>query len=249
MEEGDYYRAIGEFKRLIYYFPKSSLVDSANFLIGLSYYRAGRFNDSYSVFEDFAKSKKANKGPLFYSALLYMGKSKLKDGSFNEAMDIFSHIVAEPIADTGIVYETNKYLILSNLLLKDFNQARIAVKRSKLRREERTNLIKLIKIGEALPKKSLVLAAAMSTVIPGTGQIYSERYVDGLVSLAFNFYNAYALITLLRRNVSASKILIQLSISIPFYLGNIYGAALAAHKYNRCKEATFYKNLASFLKE
>ena len=249
MEEGDYYRAIGEFKRLIYYFPRSSLVDSANFLIGLSYYKAGRFNESYSVFENFAKSKEDKKDPLFYSAVLYMGKSKLKDGSLNRAKDIFLYISSEPITDTSIIYETNKYLILSNLLLKDFNKARIALKSSKLRRKERYNLIELIEMGEALPKKSLILATAMSTVIPGTGQIYSGRYVDGLISLAFNSYNAYALITLLKKNASVSKILMQLSISIPFYLGNIYGAALAAHKYNKRKETAYYKELASLLEE
>lgn len=249
MEEGDYYRAIGEFKRLIYYFPTSSLVDSANFLVGLSYYKVGRFNESYSVFENFAKSKADEKDLLFYSAVLYMGKSKLKDGSFDKAREIFSYICSEHIPDTSIIYEANKYLILSDLLLKDFASARIAVESSKLRREERTNFIELIEMGKALPKKSLTLAAAMSTIIPGSGQIYAERYVDGLISFLFNSYNAYALITLLRKNASASKLFVQVSISLPFYLGNIYGAALAAHKYNKRKEATFYKNLAPLLEE
>jgi len=249
MEEGDYYRAIGEFKRLIYYFPTSSLVDSANFLIGLSYYKADRFNESYSAFEDFAESKTNERNHLFYSAVLYAGKSKLKDGNPSEARKIFSYISFEHAPDTSIIYETSKHLILSNLFLKDFNSARTAVDSSAFGRKERTNFIELIEMGEALPKKSMPLAAAMSTVIPGSGQIYAGRYIDGLVSFLFNAYNAYALVTLLRKNESSSKLFVQVSISLPFYLGNIYGAALAAHKYNERKESTFYKKLAPLLEE
>jgi len=115
--------------------------------------------------------------------------------------------------------------------------------------KERADFIELIEMGEALPKKSITIAAGMSTLIPGSGQIYSERYFDGLISFLFNAYNAYALVTLLRNNESSSKLLVQVSITIPFYLGNIYGAALAAHKYNERKDANYYRKLSPFLEE
>jgi tetratricopeptide (TPR) repeat protein len=249
MEEGDYYRAIGEFKRLIYYFPTSNLADSANFMIGVSYYKAGRFSESYSTFEDFAASKAHERNHLFYSAVLYAGKSKLKDGSYDEAREVFSYISPENVLDESIIYDANKYLLLSNLFLKDFNGARTAVEGSAFGREERADFIKLIEMGESLPKKSIPLAAGMSTLIPGSGQVYSKRYFDGLISFLFNTYNAYALYTLLKKDASSSKLLVQVSITIPFYLGNIYGAALAAHRYNERKEANYYRKLSPFLEE
>ena len=49
---GDFYRAIGEYKRYIFYNPSGSLAGEAAFKIGLSYLGAEKWDSAIKAFED-----------------------------------------------------------------------------------------------------------------------------------------------------------------------------------------------------
>ena len=54
LAEGDYYRAITEFKRFVFFFPKDVLVEKSTFRIAESYYQAKRWSEAVDAFSAFS---------------------------------------------------------------------------------------------------------------------------------------------------------------------------------------------------
>jgi len=82
-----------------------------------------------------------------------------------------------------------------------------------------------------LPRKSPALAGTLSAVIPGSGQVYAEHYGDGVTSFIVNgLFIAGTIVAIRQENYPVAAIVG--GIGLPFYIGNIYGAANAATKWN-----------------
>ena len=89
-----------------------------------------------------------------------------------------------------------------------------------------------------LPEKSEVLAGSLSAILPGAGYAYAGDWATGFMSLAVNGAFIAATWTALAQGLEALGILAG-GVGLPFYIGNIYGSALAARKWNQAvkKEA------------
>ena len=82
-----------------------------------------------------------------------------------------------------------------------------------------------------LPEKSETLAAAMSAVLPGSGYIYADRVGDGITAFLINaLFIAGTIAAVNAENYGLAGVVG--GIGLPFYLGNIYGSANAAKKWN-----------------
>jgi putative membrane protein insertion efficiency factor len=86
--------------------------------------------------------------------------------------------------------------------------------------------------GPRLPRRSPVLAGTISAVLPGSGQLYSGRGSDGLRHLLFNAAMILTTISFARGEHVPAAILTG-SLALPFYIGNIRGAADSAKRFNR----------------
>jgi hypothetical protein len=82
-----------------------------------------------------------------------------------------------------------------------------------------------------LPQKSPLLAGVMSALIPGSGHIYAGHYGDGIASLFLNGLFMAGTVVAIRQESYAVAGIVGV-IGLPFYFGNIYGAANAATKWN-----------------
>ncbi len=97
--------------------------------------------------------------------------------------------------------------------------------------------------GTGLPRRSRVLSTALSAVVPGLGQVYCGRVVDGLYSflavagpaLATWWYAAEPA----RRDRTRIKVSIAALFTALFYSGNLYGANVAARDYNRYQQRQY----------
>ena len=88
--------------------------------------------------------------------------------------------------------------------------------------------------GQNLPKKSPVLAGVMSGIIPGSGKVYSERPLDGLYSFLLTAGTAWLACEGYRdQGISSTKCWLFGSVSLFFYVGNIYGSAISVKLYNK----------------
>jgi putative membrane protein insertion efficiency factor len=86
--------------------------------------------------------------------------------------------------------------------------------------------------GPGLPRRSSGLAGTMSAVLPGSGQMYSGRWSDGLRHLMFNAVLILTTISFARGEHVPAAILTG-ALTLPFYTGNIRGAATAAKHFDR----------------
>jgi putative membrane protein insertion efficiency factor len=86
--------------------------------------------------------------------------------------------------------------------------------------------------GPRLPGRSSTLAATMSAVIPGSGQVYSGRVTDGLRHFLFNTVMILATISFAHGEHVPAAVLTG-ALELPFYMGNIRGASASAKRFER----------------
>ncbi|AKP51466.1 tetratricopeptide repeat protein [Cyclobacterium amurskyense] len=91
-------------------------------------------------------------------------------------------------------------------------------------------------------RKSPALAAIMSTIVPGSGKIYTGDWKDGLVALLFVGSTAWqAQRAFQRQGVESVRGWIFASISLGFHVGNIFGSHKSATLINLRKDE-FHQN-------
>ncbi len=233
MAEGDYYRAITEFKKLTFLFPDSERLSEAFYLIGMAYYKG---KDYKSAVNSFAKVRKAYTASNYSSAAFYEGLSYSKLGLPDKAALSFERA---RLFDESHPDAANAQLGLSlNALEKD----NVADSRAKLDEflanypeDERVPGVQasfgLLDEYESQPRKSPALAGTMSAVIPGSGQMYAEHYKDGLMAFVVNGLFIAGTVAALDDDNYALAAIVG-GVGLPFYIGNIYGAANASRKWN-----------------
>jgi hypothetical protein len=86
--------------------------------------------------------------------------------------------------------------------------------------------------GPRLAHRSSGLAGTMSAVLPGSGQMYAGRFSDGLRHLLFNAALILTTISFARGEHVPAAVLTG-ALALPFYTGNIRGAASAAKRFDR----------------
>lgn len=240
-EEGDYYRAIGEYKRYLYLYPQGSFVEEAYFSIADAYFRAGRWEEAISQADSFLKRYPESKRAV---EMLYLkGKAEKNAKKTSEAIGTFDKIIASQNKEYKERAIFQKAFIL--LEKREWDKTREVLNQVSPQSYLHPSAIelssKLTQINE-LPRKSPITAGFLAAVIPGSGHLYTERPRDAMVSFLLNASFVWGAIELYRHeNYIAGGIVTFFEIG--WYGGNIYSAVSSAHKYNRDREEEFIKGL------
>jgi hypothetical protein len=121
------------------------------------------------------------------------------------------------------------------LLTGEYPQARIFVnKTAESNPAFPGDIIKLADKASNMKLKSPILAAGFSAIIPGTGKFYTRNWSDGILSLLFvagNAWQAYRGFN--EHGIKSGYGWAFASLSASFYIGNIFGSAKAASRYNK----------------
>jgi putative membrane protein insertion efficiency factor len=96
--------------------------------------------------------------------------------------------------------------------------------------------------GSHVSRRSPTLAAGLSAVIPGSGQIYSGRTLDGVRHLVINGLLIFSVVKLFQDEHYAAGYLLT-GITLPFYIGDITGAKKSADTYNATKRAAYVSDV------
>lgn len=233
MADGDYYRAITEYKKLSFLFPNSERRTESLYQIGMAYYLGKDFESAIS---SFAKVRKTYDSEYFGRAAFYEALSYEKLGNNKAAADAYERARffkpdAPEAADAhlGLTLNSVEQNNMDNAitLLNEFQ--------TNFDEDERAHAIDkafiLIDEYEATQKKSPTLAASLSAILPGSGQIYAGRKKDGLMSFLVNgLFIAGTVAAVNNENYALAAIVG--GVGLPFYIGNIYGGANAAKKWN-----------------
>ncbi len=240
-KEGDYFRAISEYKRFIYYFPKDERVEKAYFGITECYFSAKRWQESIDSVNQFLL-RYPNSGFL-KDALWIKGVSQKNLKKYDESLSTFMEIAQRDRSELG-----NKAIYQIALVYVDqenWDKAR----ESFLRIPENSMLFPSARrFSEGIehirdvPQKSPGVAGALAAVLPGAGHLYTERPRDALVSFLLNGAFIVAAVELFRHDEYVTGGIVTF-FEVGWYAGNIYSAVSSAHKYNKASREEFIQRL------
>jgi outer membrane protein assembly factor BamD (BamD/ComL family) len=245
MEEGEFYRAITEYKRFAILFPESASLDYALFKTGVAYYKGEEYEAaarSFFVLEGKYKDSVHSSEASFLRGLALWRLNRLTD-----AASAFERVAAEYFQSEYVPVALVARALLA-LDVDDVDQAMSSLQRlideypDHPRAEMAMEAFQLLPEYRDLPQKSKALAAVMSAILPGSGYIYAGNYGDGLTAFFLNgLFIAGAAVGISEANYALGGLVGV--IGLPFYFGNIYGSANAVKKANLAVKDSFKKRI------
>jgi len=240
-EDGDYYRAITEYKRYLFVEAEGYRVAEAQLMIGLCYLRGEKYEAAESLFVDL---KNAEQGTAIgeKAAFLY-GESVFAQEQYAAAVDAFGEF-KQAYPDSALADMARLKAGWSCLRLGQKNCAS----------EQTAEVSKGSRVYEAamalhaasdemddLPSKSAKTAATLSALMPGAGQLYTHRPRDAAMAFILNAILAYGTYEAIDNGEYVTGGLFGF-VGVSFYAGNIYNAANNANKFNRTMREKFFEN-------
>jgi len=245
-QKGEYYRAVGEYERFIYFFPLSDRVELARYMIGLSYLRGERYQEATETFNALIEEYRNREYAL--KSYLALSKAYTLLKRYDMALITLQNFIT--IApDQGIRDEAYYQRGWVYLEMGLWEKARESFEKIPQQSWERYNLNQIsIELKKKRPIKGKnPTIAGLLAIIPGGGHLYCGRKRDAFISFLLNGAMIYAAYEAFDNDLDALGGIITL-FELGFYSGNIYSAVSSAHKYNRDERNRFLKYLKKHAK-
>jgi len=231
--DGDHYRAITEYKRFLHYQPDEPRAAYAQIQIARNLISGKRWQQADQALErvwtQYPASTEALQARQLYADVAWQRQD------FDSAVQRYSTLNDLTSAQTP--YQPSYRLGLSELYRDHPDQAR---KHFSALNNSELNLS--IEQYQQLSRKSPHLAATFSALLPGAGQLYTERPRQAGIAFALNAAFIYGAVeTWNNENYAVSGILSLFELG--WYGGNIYNAMNNAHKYNQRQRQNFLERL------
>jgi tetratricopeptide (TPR) repeat protein len=245
-QKGEYYRAIGEYERLVHFFPEAAEVEEASYKIGLSYLRGGQYAEAMQAFQGVIRRYVDSR----HAVRSYFGiaEAQVRLKKYDEAHITLEHLI-RMAPDRDVIdeaYYRCGWVYLEQGLRKEARECFDRISSSNRERYEIEKLMKEMDKEAHLRRKNPTTAGLLA-VIPGAGHVYTERYRDGLVSFLVNGAMIFATYQAFRHEQYALGGILTV-VELGFYSGNIYGAVNSAHKFNQDQENRFLQHLREHAK-
>lgn len=244
-QEEDYLNAAHEYRRYIFLFPNEHNSDFVQFRLAASYQNAGRLASAIQAYQLLIDTYPAS--PLMQRARSNIAQCQLLDGKKEVAIRSLQQFLSEhPHSDLA---PRAQFMIATvQMEDKDWEKAsktweQISAKYPNTRFAEASDqLTRMVRSRKLMPKRSPALSGLLSAVIPGLGQAYSDRFLDGLQSLTvvgtIGAGAAYYI------NQEQYEVAIPVGLlGLFFYAGNVYGGVQAAKTFNSSQEGKFLDGL------
>lgn len=232
--EGDYLRAASEYQRYLFYQPQKS--EQIHYKIAVCYRFGGKTEQALQGFETLLQTHPEGR---FASRVYYqIGATYFLQDQLERSAQFLTEALPR-ITDARQHAEAEQLIGLSYLKQKRWSKASEvfkALQKSDVMqvREKAVTYHKYAEKGENLPTRSPFLAGAFSTIVPGTGRLYTGRFSDALTTLftigitGWQAYDGFR-----RDGLSSAKGWTLGTLCGIFYVGNIYGSVISARVYNR----------------
>ncbi len=243
-QQGDYYRAITEYKRTDYDCTTDSVRHQCWLQIARCYRRSGRFQSAISYSSALLNEPGASNA-MHRRANMNLGLTYLDSQMPQLAVGYFQQLEQE---------EPEMFVRMA-LGLIDIRTKRWAQAQSHLLQAAEASPDTLVKADvvtvnqmiaehQTRSRKSPLVATALSTIVPGAGQIYSRHVYDGMQAFGFTISFAFATWAIYKYEDSQHDRLswtyVGLSITSLFHVANILGANRTAKYRNWKMDADCY---------
>ncbi len=242
-----YFRTITECERYISYYPGDALCEELSYLIGMSYFKSGRYSEAVNSLNNFILTL-YSEGRFADDAQMTVAKSYLNKKEY----DVASHELRKYLDDFPggkSAEEAHLLYIESTLEEKRWMEANQHINEYLKKYENSTYKdvlleVKELNIDSALKfkDKNPRVASVLSALLPGSGQLYCGRKGDALLSFMLTGALIYQTIYSWDRD-SRLATAIWGNFALAFYFGGIYGARNAALNYKTDKETRHLNNL------
>jgi len=226
--EGDCWRAETEFLRAAHLSGSNDWRLWSHFQIGACYFDAGYWPDAERTY---LKAGMLSADPVLRGKATHLlAASLFNDGRYSSGANL--------LADPGLTSRTLALRGLCRMALGNWGAAADDFATGANRAQElwlagrMDHLEVAANEGLDLPRRSPGFAMFMSTLIPGSGQMYSGRVHDGIRHLIFNGILIFTLVKLIQNEHYPAAVGVG-AIGIPFYIGNIRGGGYSARAFNR----------------
>ncbi|MEA3361892.1 MAG: tetratricopeptide repeat protein, partial [Thermodesulfobacteriota bacterium] len=223
--EEDYYRAVTEYKRFLHYYPQDSRAAYAQLAIAQSLLSGQRWKQA-----DLAMEKVWTLYPDSLEAVT--AKQLHADAAYDRGDYATAQQRYQQLQDNlpAASNKTSAYQIgLSQLQQNRVEDARASFAKlpAPLSQKLRLSLDEY----QQLQQKSPQMAGTLSAILPGAGQLYTERPRQAGMAFALNAAFIYGAVEAWEnKNYAVAGILSLFEIG--WYGGNIYNAMNNAHKFN-----------------
>lgn len=224
--EGDYYRAITEYKRFLFLEPDSPLIPDVRLALATSLIAGKRWQQADTSLETLLslhpQSQAAAKGRRLYADSAY------ERDEFGLARERYRALARAQPDPTTLDY-TN--LRIGWTFLEQDRPQKARANFSLLPQPQKNRLVEDLEAYQSLAQKSPLVAGSLSAILPGAGQLYTGRLRQAALSLLLNgAFILGALEAFHDENYATGGILFFFELG--WYGGNIYNAVNNAHKFN-----------------
>jgi len=220
----EYYDAVTELKRLLYFDKSKTYNYKANILIGKSYKQGTKFGDAVRHFT-LAEINAANSDELYYSRIENVRVNILRRTT-DRALNLLNSL-----EDDNRFYskkdELNYWRGWTYIFADEWENAAFSFDKIDNQHE-----LKLLAEKVEDEKYSVNFAKISSMIIPGAGQFYTGEYVSGILSLGWNVLWGYLTIKSFVDDRIFDGIMVGSLLWFRFYNGNTYNAEKFAEEKN-----------------
>jgi len=242
MHEGEYFRAITEYRRFLFYYPDDPRRAMAHFSIGLAFYRGESYVEALQTFQEVTQHYPNT--AYGQQAWLWQGESLIRQGQYTTAEQLYTEI-AERFPHERIGQQARYQRAWTLLYRRQWRDAATQFRQvapdSDLYQSAQL-LAQEALVGERLPTKSPVLAGILSGLLPGSGQLYNGRLGDALLAFFLNSLFIVGAIEAVHNDAPVIAGILSF-FEAGWYAGNVYGATNGSHKYNRHTTEILLHNL------
>ena len=249
--EGDYLNAAHEYKRLLFLHPDASQSDFIAFRIAASYQNAGKLVNAIRAYQRLIDTYP--KSTLVVRAKNNMAQCHILSGDSKQGLTSLKRFLTEHKKSDlaprvhftiGMLHIDKGEWAAANSV---WNSVSVTYSRSPFA-EVSDRLARMVKNAETLPHRSPMVAGALSVLVPGSGQVYTGRTVDGLyafVSVVIlggaSFYYA---------DQERYEVAVPVGILGAFFYGNsIYQSIQTARAFNLQAERLFRSRLQQEIRD
>ena len=228
--QGDYLRAAMEWERYLYLVGRD---DTIQYKIGYCHAARERYDFAADAFLEIARNPDS---PLAGLARLAAMDNLMQLSNWSAILDMKAH------TDPEWVYRYYAdQMAQPRLLPADYFSA--------LRSDSlRAGLLRWEAERQVVKKKSPVLAATASALLPGLGKLYLNRPGDALYAFAVTGLAAYVSYRSFAADLEVTGVITS-GITLSFYLGGIYGSYIGARLHNQHRYRQWQEDLGILLDE
>jgi tetratricopeptide (TPR) repeat protein len=231
--QGEYYRAVTEYYRMLHHTADSAQKMDLYRKIGRCYIEGEDYEGYISFYRNNLKIFQED-FLIFTELSLNLSKSYYHLTLYNNAV---KNLKSNDVNSGNPYFNDCQFLIgISYAQMSEWEKAVQQLERvidvpRQSDRKTAENLIRSFKNHPSLPQKNPLLAGGLSAVIPGSGYAYCEHWGTGIASLAVNGLIGWAFIDALNKDQYGIASLTGF-LGIGWYIGNIKGSVNAARRYN-----------------